>query len=76
MGDFGALGAWLVLAVVVVGAVLISIGSVWLANRVLSRDARPEDNSILSPYLTVVGLVYGALASPSSSGGSNSCPPR
>jgi hypothetical protein len=61
MGDFGVFGAWLVLAVVIVAAVLIAIGSVRLASRVLSRDTRPEHNSILSPFLTVVGLVYGAL---------------
>lgn len=61
MGDFGFFGAWLLLAVVVVAAVLIAIGSVVLARRVLSRDTRSEYNSILSPFLTVVGLVYGAL---------------
>jgi hypothetical protein len=61
MGDFGVFGAWLLLVIVVVGAVLIAIGSVWLSGRVLSRDTRPEHNSILSPFLTVVGLVYGAL---------------
>jgi len=55
------LGAWLLLVVVVVGAVVIAIGGVWLSNRVLSRDTGPEHNSILSPFLTVVGLVYGAL---------------
>lgn len=61
MGDFGVLGAWLLLAVVVIGAVLIAIGSVRLSSRVLSHDTGPEHNSILSPFLTVVGLVFGAL---------------
>src|SRR5689334_15582955 len=61
MGDFGVLGAWLLLVVVVVGAALLAIGSVRLAARIVSRDTRPEHNSILSPFLTVVGLVYGAL---------------
>ena len=61
MGDFGVLGAWLLLLVVVVGAVLIAIGGVRLSTRVMSRDTGPEHNSILSPFLTVVGLVYGAL---------------
>ena len=55
------LGAWLLLVVVVVGAVVIAIGGVWLSNCVLSRDTGPEHNSIRSPFLTVVGLVYGAL---------------
>jgi Protein of unknown function (DUF4239) len=61
MGDYGVLGAWLLLVVVVVGAVLIAIGGVRLSNRVMSHDTGPEHNSILSPFLTVVGLVYGAL---------------
>jgi len=61
MGDFGVVGAWLLLVIVVIGAVLTAVGSVWLASRVISRDTRPEHNSILSPFLTVVGLVYGAL---------------
>jgi hypothetical protein len=61
MGDFGVFGAWLLLVVVIVGAVLMSVGTVRLASRVLSRDTRPEHNSILSPFLTIVGLVYGAL---------------
>lgn len=61
MGDYGVIGAWLLLAVVVIGAALIAIGSVQLAGRIVSRDTRPEHNSILSPFLTVVGLVYGAL---------------
>jgi hypothetical protein len=61
MGDFGAIGAWLLLAVVVVGAVLVAVGSVWLGSRVLSADTGPEQNSILSPFMTVIGLVYGAL---------------
>jgi hypothetical protein len=61
MGDFGVAGAWLILAVVVVGAVVLAVGSVWLAGRIISREWRPEHNSILSPFLTVVGLVYGAL---------------
>lgn len=55
--------AWLLLAVVVVGAVLIAVAAVWLPSRIVSRDARPEHNSILSPFLTVVGLVFGALLS-------------
>lgn len=61
MGDFGVFGAWLLLVMVIVGAVLVAVGTVRLASRVLSRDTRPEHNSILSPFLTIVGLVYGAL---------------
>lgn len=61
MGDFGTVGAWVMLVVVVVGAVLLAVGTVLLASRVIARDTRPEHNSVLSPFLTVVGLVYGAL---------------
>jgi hypothetical protein len=61
MGDLGVVGAWLMFVVVVVCAVLTAVGSVWLAGRIISRDTGPEHNSILSPFLTVVGLVYGAL---------------
>jgi hypothetical protein len=61
MGDFGAVGAWLLLVIVVIGAVLTAVVSVWLASHVVSRDTGPEHNSILSPFLTVVGLIYGAL---------------
>ncbi|MCV7284346.1 DUF4239 domain-containing protein [Mycolicibacterium wolinskyi] len=61
MGDFGLIGAWLLLAVVIVGGVIIAVGSVLIASRIIARDARPEHNSILSPFLTVVGLIYGAV---------------
>lgn len=61
MGDFGMVGAWIMLIVVVVGAVALAVGTVLLASRVIARDTRPEHNSVLSPFLTVVGLVYGAL---------------
>ena len=63
MGDLGVIGAWLLLGIVVIGAVLTAMAIVWLANRIISRDARQEHNSILSPFLTVVGLVVGALVS-------------
>jgi hypothetical protein len=61
MGDFGAIGAWLLLIGVITGAVLTAVGSVQLGSRVLSDETGPGHNSALSPYVTVVGLVYGAL---------------
>jgi hypothetical protein len=61
MGDFGAVGAWLLLVIVVIGAVLTAVFGVWLASHVVSRGTRPEHNGVLSPFLTVVGLIYGAL---------------
>ena len=59
MGDLGVVGAWLVLVGVVVVAIGVAVGSVLLTRRIV--DTRPEHNSILSPFLTVVGLVYGAV---------------
>jgi hypothetical protein len=61
MSDFGAISAWLLLVVFIVGAALVAVGSVQLGSRVLSADTDPGHNSALSPYVTVVGLVYGAL---------------
>ncbi|ORW27324.1 hypothetical protein AWB91_03205 [Mycobacterium paraense] len=61
MGDFGAIGAWLLLVGVITVAVLAAVGSVQLGSRVLSDETGPGHNSALSPYVTVVGLVYGAL---------------
>lgn len=61
MGDFGLIGSWFMLVVVVIGAVVIAVVTVLLAGRVVARDRGPEHNSVLSPFLTVVGLVYGAL---------------
>jgi hypothetical protein len=61
MGDFGKIGAWLLLGIVVIGAVLTAVSGVWLASHVVSDGTRPEHNSILSQFLTVVGLIYGAL---------------
>jgi hypothetical protein len=54
------IGAWLLLAVVIVVALFIAVASVFLANRKLTQ-AGPDHNSTLSPFITVVGLVYGAL---------------
>jgi hypothetical protein len=48
------------LAVVVVVAVSIAVGAILVANRVMP-EAGKEHNSTLSPFISVVGLVYGAL---------------
>src|ERR1700747_561761 len=47
-----------VLAVAI--AILVAVGSILLANRILSSVGK-EHNSTISPFITVVGLVYGAL---------------
>ena len=61
MGDFGIAGLWLLLALVLIVSILVGAGSVWLAHRTLSKTRAKEYNSTLSPFLTCVGLVYGAL---------------
>lgn len=58
MGSFGVLGLWLSLALLV--SVAVAVGSVWLSNRAMGPSAGTEHNSTLSPFLTVVGLVFGA----------------
>ena len=47
MGDFGLIGAWLLLGVAILGGVARSVGGVLLASRIIARDMRPEHNSIL-----------------------------
>src|SRR3954465_15007007 len=61
MGTFGIAGLWLVLALVL--AVSISVGavSIWLAHRTLPQQISEGHSGALSPFLTCVGLVYGAL---------------
>ena len=59
MGDFGIAGLWLLLALVV--SVLVAAGSLWLADRTLPKPVSEGHNGALSPFLTCVGLVYGAL---------------
>ena len=61
MGDFGIAGLWLLLAVSLVVAVLVGAGSMWLADRTLPKPPSDGHNGALSPFLTCVGLVYGAL---------------
>ncbi len=53
---------WLLLVSVLVIAVLIAGGSIWLGNRILpSGEDAKENNPTISSFLTVVGFVYGAL---------------
>ena len=61
MGDFGIAGLWLLLALSLVAAVLVGAGSMWLADRTLSKPVSEGHNGALSPFMTCVGLVYGAL---------------
>ena len=61
MGDFGIAGLWLLLALALVVAVLVGAGGMWLAERTLSKPVSEGHNGALSPFMTCVGLVYGAL---------------
>jgi Protein of unknown function (DUF4239) len=61
MGGLGVAGLWLFLVAALAGSILLAVGSIWLANRHSSGAVDREDNSALSPFLTCVGLVFGAL---------------
>jgi hypothetical protein len=61
MGGFGVLGLWATLVLTLVGAIAVALGFLWLSKRTLGETADPTHNSSLSPFLTVVGLVFGAL---------------
>lgn len=51
---------WLLVVLAVAVAILVAVGSILVANRILD-SAGTEHNSAISPFITVVGLVYGAL---------------
>src|SRR4030081_3637785 len=57
----GLPGLWLFLALVVAASVFLAVGSVWLANKAVHRPGAKEESGSLSPFVTTVGLVYGAL---------------
>ena len=61
MGTFGIAGLWLVLALVLVVSILVGAGGIWLAHRTPPEQVDAGHNGALSPFLTCVGLVYGAL---------------
>jgi Protein of unknown function (DUF4239) len=61
MGDFGIAGLWLLLALALIAAVLVGAASMWLADRTLSKPVADGHNGALSPFLTCVSLVFGAL---------------
>jgi hypothetical protein len=62
VGGFGVVGLWLMLALVLGLSITIALGSVWISNHhTRSSSVGTDYNSALSPFLTVVGLVFGAL---------------
>lgn len=56
----GAPSLWLILVSVVAIAIVLAVVSVWFGNRVLSGEGKLHD-SAMSPFVAIVGLVYGAL---------------
>ena len=61
MGGWGPLTLWLSLAVVIAISIAVAVGMIRLADRVLSDSVSQENNSALSPFITCVALVFGAL---------------
>ena len=61
MGGLGFLGLWLMLVLVFAVSIAVALVSVWVADRSMGRSGGKDHNSSLSPFLTVVGLVFGAL---------------
>src|SRR5436190_1545214 len=61
MGGFGIVGLWLWLGLALAASILIAVGSMWLADLTLPKPVSEGHNGSLSPFLTCVGLVYGAL---------------
>ncbi|OBK73528.1 DUF4239 domain-containing protein [Mycobacterium sp. 1274761.0] len=61
MGHYGIAGLWLFLALALLAALLVAVGAVWMADRMIGEPVQEGHNSTLSPFLTCVSLVYGAL---------------
>jgi uncharacterized protein DUF4239 len=52
---------WLLFFLVIVASVLVALGMILVADRVIPSGVGRDHNSTLSPFLTTVALVYGAL---------------
>ena len=62
MGGMGLPGLSLFLALVIAACVCVAIGAVWLASRTFFQSGTAKEQSgSVSPFLTTVALVYGAL---------------
>ena len=61
MIGLGLPGLWLFLVIVIAVSVLVALGSIWVASRTVFGAVSSQHNPALSPFLTVVGLVFGAL---------------
>lgn len=61
MGQLGVLGHVLTLGLVFLVGIGVALSAVLVADRALGKSVGPQHNSTLSPFMTVVGLVFGAL---------------
>lgn len=61
MANLGLAGLWVFLAAVIGVSILLALASIWLANRIVPESETEGSGSSLSPFLTTVALVYGAL---------------
>ncbi|ORB62527.1 DUF4239 domain-containing protein [Mycolicibacterium tusciae] len=61
MGEYGIAGLWGLLALGLIAAVAVAGAGMWLAHRTLPDPVSEGHNGALSPFITCVGLVYGAL---------------
>lgn len=57
----GSAGMWLALAGVIGVCVVVALGCMWLTYRILPESAGTEYDSALSPFLTIIGIMFGAL---------------
>jgi hypothetical protein len=57
----GSAGMWLALAAVIGVCVVVALGCMWLTYRILPESAGTEYDSALSPFLTIIGIMFGAL---------------
>jgi Protein of unknown function (DUF4239) len=55
------MNVWLLLVLVIVVSAAVAVGTIVLANRTIPASVGKEHNSTLSPFVTTVALVYGAL---------------
>jgi hypothetical protein len=52
---------WLLFVLFIAVSALVAVGAILLANRLIPASVGKENNSTLSPFVTTVALVYGAL---------------
>ena len=55
------MNVWLLFSLVILVSVLFAVGAILVANRIIPSSIGKEHNSVLSPFMTTVALVYGAL---------------